>query len=434
MKKIVLFALVLVCLLALRIGSLQQIKAQQSSSNITIGADGMVSPENSQIQQIGNSYVLETNITGNILVETSNITLDGNGKTLSGGIRLDDVLNIVVKNFVINGGGRFGDDNSRDFFCGLYLRGASSNLVSNNTIKEVTDASDFLGVFVYYDSLAGIIVEGGHSNTIIGNNLVNNDPNILFSNTAHNLLVGNTIIFTLADQKTLGYGYYHPSGIYFDESSNNTIYHNNFEIDLGVQAQDSYDGSLNIWDNGYPSGGNYWVNYHAQEIDKSGIGNTPHFIDGPDENSSSLNNTDYYPLIEPFNSSFYAMQSASPEISLLSPLNQAYDSPSVSLDFIVNVLSPVKTVSWIDYSLDGQKNVTVTGNITMTALSRGLHNITVYAKDDYGNIGSSEIINFTVTMPVTFPTTTVAPVSGVVAVVAVSAGLLVYFKRRKHPK
>jgi hypothetical protein len=86
-------------LLALSTCSFQQTKAQASSSNITIGDDGKVNPENSQIRQTGNSYVLESDTAGNILVEKSNITLDGNGKTLSGGILVDGVSSVAIKNF-----------------------------------------------------------------------------------------------------------------------------------------------------------------------------------------------------------------------------------------------------------------------------------------------------------------------------------------------
>jgi hypothetical protein len=53
---------------------------------------------------------------------------------------------------------------------------------------------------------------------------------------------------------------------------------------------------MNVWDNGYPSGGNYWRDYqtrypNATEIDSSGIWNTPYVIDA--------NNTDRYPLMAP---------------------------------------------------------------------------------------------------------------------------------------
>jgi len=57
------------------------------------------------------------------------------------------------------------------------------------------------------------------------------------------------------------------------------------------------DGSPNTWDNGYPSGGNYWSDYQtnyptAAEIDGSGIWNTPYVIDS--------NNRDNYPLMNPW--------------------------------------------------------------------------------------------------------------------------------------
>jgi len=55
-----------------------------------------------------------------------------------------------------------------------------------------------------------------------------------------------------------------------------------------------------LWDNGYPSGGNYWSDYngtdlycgpHQNETGSDGIGDKPYMIDG--------NNTDRYPLIYP---------------------------------------------------------------------------------------------------------------------------------------
>ncbi|RLE47179.1 MAG: hypothetical protein DRJ31_09260, partial [Candidatus Methanomethylicota archaeon] len=81
--------------------------------------------------------------------------------------------------------------------------------------------------------------------------------------------------------------------------SNNIIYHNNL-IDNGVQASlyESYD---NLWDDGYPSGGNYWSDYvgvdlssgpYQNETGSDGIGDSLYIID--------VNNTDRYPLMGPF--------------------------------------------------------------------------------------------------------------------------------------
>jgi N-acetylneuraminic acid mutarotase len=115
---------------------------------------------------------------------------------------------------------------------------------------------------------------------------------------------------------------------------------------------------------------------------------------------------------------------APPIIDVVSPVDQTYNVSSVSLDFTVN-----KPALWIGYSLNGQDNVTINGNTTLSGLSSGLHNVTVYAKDTFGNVGVSETVSFSVETP--FPTTLVVTAFGV-AVVIVGAGLLVYFKKRKH--
>ncbi|MGD0204471.1 MAG: hypothetical protein ABSC20_11270 [Candidatus Bathyarchaeia archaeon] len=115
-----------------------------------------------------------------------------------------------------------------------------------------------------------------------------------------------------------------------------------------------------------------------------------------------------------------------PEISILSPENQMFNKSSVPLVFTVD-----RAVSWEGYSLDGKANVTLSGNETIGGIPNGLHTITVYANDTFGNVGASQTVNFTVAALHPFPTVAVAVVSGSV-VVAVIAGLLVYFKKRKR--
>ena len=78
-------------------------------------------------------------------------------------------------------------------------------------------------------------------------------------------------------------------GIYSDEGTyNDLIYHNNF-------LQNTYhaysDG--NTWDNGYPSGGNYWYNYTGIDQNNDGFGDTPYNIPGG-------NGKDNYPLMNPY--------------------------------------------------------------------------------------------------------------------------------------
>jgi hypothetical protein len=116
----------------------------------------------------------------------------------------------------------------------------------------------------------------------------------------------------------------------------------------------------------------------------------------------------------------FTLDSAPPEVTFLSTA-KAYTTPEFPLDFTVN-----EPLSKISYVLDGQENVTISGNTTLTGLTFGAHNVTVYTWDTAGNAGTSETITFTIAEPV--PTTLL--IGSVVAVAAVAGlGLLVYLKR-----
>lgn len=115
-----------------------------------------------------------------------------------------------------------------------------------------------------------------------------------------------------------------------------------------------------------------------------------------------------------------------PVVTILSPENRTYNSSNVALVFVVNELA-----SWMGYSLDKEERVNVTSNTTLSGLSNGVHNVTMYANDTFGNMGISETSSFTVeTQQELFPTLLVIAVS--VAVIAVAVGLIVYFRKRKH--
>jgi hypothetical protein len=74
-----------------------------------------------------------------------------------------------------------------------------------------------------------------------------------------------------------------------------------------------------------------------------------------------------------------------PIIKLLPIENTTSTSPSIQLDFTIN-----QPTQRIQYSLDAMKNQTINENVTLTNLSIGLHNVTIYAWDQNGNIGISE--------------------------------------------
>jgi len=83
------------------------------------------------------------------------------------------------------------------------------------------------------------------------------------------------------------------------------------------------------------------------------------------------------------------------------------------------------------YSLDGQANVTVTGNITLSGLSEGSHNLVVYANDTAGNTGLSETVYFTIETEKEdpFPTWIIPAI----VIIIVALGIAVYLlKFRKQ--
>jgi hypothetical protein len=135
-------------------------------------------------------------------------------------------------------------------------------------------------------------------------------------------------------------------------------------------------------------------------------------------------NTFYYTTFNITGSSSisFTIDTTPPTISVLSIENATYGTTDVDLSFSVS-----EPVSQITYSLDGQENVTIAGNTTLSDLSVGTHNVTVYAWDTAGNVRASETITFTVTP---FPAVPVA-VASVASIAVVIAGLLVYFKKRK---
>jgi hypothetical protein len=122
----------------------------------------------------------------------------------------------------------------------------------------------------------------------------------------------------------------------------------------------------------------------------------------------------------------FSVDTVSPIISVLSPQYQNYTATDVPLTFTVN-----ESTSQITYAVDGEDNVTIAGNTTLTGLANGDHNLTIYAKDEAGNVGASETICFSIDVTEPFSMISVAIVTGT-SLAVIGVALLVYFKKRKH--
>jgi hypothetical protein len=126
-------------------------------------------------------------------------------------------------------------------------------------------------------------------------------------------------------------------------------------------------------------------------------------------------------------------------ISILSPVPKTYNVTNISLNATFSEL-----VSWVRYSLDGKANVTLDMSNTLsfdhslTELSEGKHNITLYACDRSGHTEASDNIEFMVVQETETKSDTTGfsamiSLAAFPTVVVVAVGLLlVYFKKRKR--
>ena len=66
-------------------------------------------------------------------------------------------------------------------------------------------------------------------------------------------------------------------GVYLGNASDAKVFHNRF-IGNGEQALQGPNVTASAWDDGYPSGGNYWSDYAGIDADGDGIGDTSYSI------------------------------------------------------------------------------------------------------------------------------------------------------------
>jgi len=136
----------------------------QNQDDIIISADGSVLSAAPALLppallQTDNTYTLTTNTTGMIIVNASNIVLDGTGHEVQS-IFLHGTTNVTVKNFIINcphEQGRY----YRYGVIGIALENATNSVVKNNTVTGFASIHGISGTL-----FAGIHLIGGSANTI----------------------------------------------------------------------------------------------------------------------------------------------------------------------------------------------------------------------------------------------------------------------------
>lgn len=140
-----------------------------------------------------------------------------------------------------------------------------------------------------------------------------------------------------------------------------------------------------------------------------------------------LDKIQYFSFSNSTSVSFF-VDTKAPKITDVTLDNKTYSSSNVTSSFM---LSEPVTKLW--YSLDNQGNATISQNeLNFTDLTNGVHNVTIFASDNAGNMGQSETAYFYVKLPEPFPIVSVAVASIVSIAIIVVAGLLVYHKKHKN--
>lgn len=221
-----------------------------------------------------------------------------------------NALNITSNNVEISGFNITGATQWYPPACGLYLDSVSNvsisgNYVANNTygIRMNYSNNNTLANNRIWLNHFGINMQSDNDNNTVIKNSFSSHTGVslsLWSGSDGNLVTQNAF-FDNSDGVDIGYSNfnvisynnisYNGLGIDIEQiGNNNTICHNNL-INNTDQAH-SILGATNFWDDGYPSGGNYWSNYAGVDAGNDGIGDAPYTIDA--------NNTDRYPLMGSF--------------------------------------------------------------------------------------------------------------------------------------
>ena len=236
---------------------------------IGVSLSNNVTVENNTISHAQTGvYVRSQN--GGLTVRNNNLTLNGDGDLV-----LEDSANISIQR------NRLASYQAAE--AGFVVRGDlqryydSHNISTDNTVAGMPLVVVERAPRVYLNA------------TVAGQIYVAGCPEVYVQNITMSMLgTGITLAFVergyIRNSPFRGSG----TGILLRYSKNISAFHNNF---LRSDPSDQF-GANNTWDDGYPSGGNYYWNYEGRDANGDGIGDNPASIYEYD--------VDRYPLMRPY--------------------------------------------------------------------------------------------------------------------------------------
>ena len=331
------------------------------------------------------------------IVNSTNITIkDVNMTHNYSGILLAYTTNSLVLNDTCSQDGEgllcFLSDNntivsnrfSSNVYSGINLCACSNNFIAGNSVKSSLDGIDL--------EFSTLLPNRSEYNTLRGNTLMNSTYGLYVDGSSRNTVYNNEIT-----NDTVG-AYLDSSG---DSASENVFVNNSFSgntwcnlrID-GASGNDLYHNALvsntlqvtyvehvnlptpvNEWDNGYPTGGNFWSDYdgtdqysgpYQNQTGSDGIGDSPYIIDS--------NNVDRYPLMGP------------PSVNTVLDVSFSYYPEAPKIFEVMNFVDKTKSPSGIALSLwvFSDNQIFETQNVTRQFAQSQNYTVVLYTIDAEG--------------------------------------------------
>jgi parallel beta-helix repeat protein len=199
----------------------------------------------------------DTNVHGNNIEALAPVTSINGGLIVAVGLGIEQGVtrNLVNQNNLVNVHIAFSLQNTydnilennnlfmaKDAGIGIVLYNSTGNIITNNIIEAPESC------------LYGLAIDLSNNNRISNNIVTGNYGSIFeYSSAYRNLMVNNTFAADGNDTIMLANSY------------ENIFYGNNFQNHKQRSIWDLYMQN-NTWDNGYPSGGNFWIMYEGNDV------------------------------------------------------------------------------------------------------------------------------------------------------------------------
>jgi parallel beta-helix repeat protein len=323
------------------------------------------------------------------MLESSNntVSLNNISYNVEGVFAYLGVNNTITSNDIVESGKPGGT-------WGVVIKETSSCNVSFNRVRN----TDYGAGICVSDSRNNVVSSNSIERGIIGLTISYSD-NIISSNNISGCLQGISVYYETSNCiiKSNNIVACQNYAIYMMASThNNTFFHNNFIGNTKIHFE---GGSVNSWDNGYPSGGNYWSDYagvdekcgpNQNQFGSDGIGDTPYTI--------NWGNKDRYPLMTPW----------APKGHDVAVVNALFSKTIVGQGFSVSITiyllnkgdypetfnvttyaNETSITTFTNVTLTNGNSTTITFTWNTTGFAKGNYTIWAYAKPVLGEIDTA---------------------------------------------